>query len=118
MLVVIGILIAVVVGGVAGAAISGLYRTARLKAAQRTRQHLLQDAQREADAVRREAQIETREQAIKLRAEIETEVQERRGQVIKVEERLLAREEEIDAKLTELARREQGLSDREVHIRT
>ncbi|HEY2935674.1 MAG TPA: ribonuclease Y [Gaiellaceae bacterium] len=118
MLVVIGILIAVVVGGVAGAVISGLYRTARLKAAQRTRQHLLQDAQREAEAVRREAQIEAREQAIKLRAEIETEVQERRSQVLKVEERLLGREEELDAKVTELARRDQGLSDREVHVRT
>src|SRR3954452_13089117 len=117
MLVVIGILIGIVIGGIAGAMISGLYRTARLKAAQRTRQHLLQDAQREAEAVRREAQIEAREQAIKVRAEIEAEVQERRGQILKVEERLLAREEETDAKLTELARRDQGLSDREVHVR-
>src|SRR5437763_7555872 len=118
MLVVIGILIGALVGGVAGAIVSGLYRTSRLKAAQRTRQHLLADAQREAEALRREAQIEAREQAIKLRAEIEAEVQERRGQVLKVEERLLSKEEEIEEKLTELGRREQGLNDREVHIRT
>jgi ribonuclease Y len=114
MLVVIGILIGVVVGGLAGAFISGLYRTSRLKAAQRTRQHLLADAQREADAVRREAQIEAREQAIKLRAEIEHEVQERRGQILKIEERLLTKEEEIEDKLTEFARREQGLKDDEL----
>src|SRR5947208_13264248 len=118
MLVVIGILIGVVAGGIAGAVVSGLYRTSRLKAAQRTRQHLIADAQREAEAMRRETQIEAREQAIRLRAEIEEEVQERRGQILKIEERLLTKEEEIEEKLTELTRREQGLSDREVHIRT
>ena len=87
MLVVIGILIGIAAGAVAGAVISGNYRTARLRAAQRNRQHLLLDAQREADTLRREAQVEAREQVVKLRGEIETEVQERRSQVLKVEER-------------------------------
>ena len=36
---------------------------------------------------------------------------------MKVEERVLQKEEEIDAKLDELERREQGLGDREVHIK-
>src|SRR6187397_321219 len=35
----------------------------------------------------------------------------------KLEERVLAKEEDIDRKLTELARREQGVSDREVHTK-
>src|SRR3990172_10696899 len=34
-----------------------------------------------------------------------------------IEERVLQKEEEIDDKLTELARREQGLLDRELHVR-
>src|ERR1700730_5433049 len=118
MSVVIGILIGVIVGGIAGGFVSGLYRTSRLKAAQRTRQHLLADGQREAEALRREAQVEAREQAITLRAEIEEELQERRGQILKIEERLLTKEEEIEEKVTEFGRREQGLNDREVHIRT
>jgi ribonucrease Y len=113
----IEILIGIVVGAVVGAVISGLYRTARLKAAQRTRHHLLADAQREAETLRREAQIESREQAVKIRAEIEAEAQERRGQILKVEERLLSREEELEGKFDELGRREQGLSDRELHVR-
>jgi ribonuclease Y len=117
MFVVIGILIGIAAGAVAGAFVSGVYRSSRLRAAQRTRAHLLEDAKREAEAVRREAQVEAREQAVKLRAEIEAELRERRGQILKVEERLLTKEEEIDAKLTELSRREQGLADREVHIR-
>src|SRR5213082_2550021 len=65
--------------------------------------------------MRREAQIEAREQSVKLRAEVEQEVTERRAEIIKIEERVLAKEDEIDRKLTELTRREQGVSDRETH---
>src|SRR5438105_15377624 len=65
----------------------------------------------------REAQIEAREQSVKLRAEVEQEVSERRSEIIKIEERVLAKEDEIDRKLTELTRREQGVSDRETHSR-
>ena len=42
---------------------------------------------------------------------------EQRGQVAKLEERVLARQDELEGKLTELLRREQGLADREVHIK-
>jgi ribonuclease Y len=85
--------------------------------ARRIRRQLVEDAEREAEALRREAQIEAREQAVKLRSEIDAELGERRQQVLKVEERLLAKEEEIERKLVQLARRDQGLADRETHLR-
>src|SRR5919201_2936553 len=115
MFVVIGILIGLAAG--AALAFIALYALtgSRLAAARRTRQLLLTEARRDADAMRREAQIEAREQSVKLRAEVEEEVAERRAEMIKIEERVLAKEEEIDRKLTELMRREQGVSDREAH---
>src|SRR5207245_7143501 len=64
-----------------------------------------------------EAQITAREEAVKLRAEIDQEVVEHRSRIVKVEERVLAKEEEIDRKLTQHARREQGLADRETHLK-
>jgi ribonuclease Y len=85
--------------------------------ARRIHRQLLEDAQREAEALRREAQIESREQAIKLRAEIDDEHAERRAQVLKIEERVLAKEEEMERKLVELGRKDQGLADRETHLR-
>jgi ribonucrease Y len=128
MVVVIGILIGLALG--AGIAFLSLYAFAgsRLAAARRTRQLLVTEAKREADVMRREAQseadalrregqIEAREASVKLRAEIEQEVAERRAEILKMEERVLAKEEDIDAKLTELTRREQGVSDREIHTR-
>ncbi len=85
--------------------------------ARRIRRQLVDDAEREAEALRREAQIEAREQAVKLRSEIDAELGERRQQVLKIEERLIAKEEEIERKLVQLSRRDQGLADRETHLR-
>jgi ribonuclease Y len=85
--------------------------------ARRLHRQLVEDAEREAEAVRREAQIESREQAVALRAEIDKELADRREGVLKIEERVLAKEEEIERKLLELGRKDQGLADRETHLR-
>src|ERR671936_1556770 len=117
MLVAAGILVGLAVGaGVALAAVA--FRSgSKLGAARRMRQQILADARREAEALRREGQIEAREQAVRLRAELKEELSGRRAQVVKSEERLNARDEEVESKLVELSRREQGLSDRETHTK-
>src|SRR5215218_1529738 len=43
---------------------------------------------------------------------VEAELSERRSEIARIEERLLAKEEAIDARANELARREQSLEDR------
>jgi ribonuclease Y len=85
--------------------------------ARKLRRQIVEDAEREAEATRREAQIEVREQAVKLRAEIDAELADRRQAVVKIEERVLAREEDVERKMLELARRDQGIADRETHLR-
>jgi ribonucrease Y len=90
----------------------------RVGAARRMRELLLSEAERESETIRREAQIASREEAIRLRAEVEQELSERRTRVAKIEERVLTAEEQVERKLTELARREQGMSDRETHLRS
>jgi ribonucrease Y len=113
MLVALGVLVGLLAGCVAGAIAIRTVGASRFDKALRTRQQLLADAEREAEAMRREARVEAREDAVKLRSGIEAELQERRGQVARVEERVQAREEELDRKSTEIVRREQGLADRE-----
>jgi ribonucrease Y len=115
--VIIGILIGLVAG--AGFAFLSLYAFggSRLAAARRTRQLLVSEAKGEADALRREAQIEAREESVRLRAQIEQEMADRRAEMLKLEERVVGKEEDIDGKLTELTRREQGVADREVHTK-
>ncbi len=113
--------IALLVGLVAGAAATVLWlRTtsgSRLRAAEERRTTLLADAEREAEATRREARVGAREEAVRLRAEIESELSTRRLEASQVEQRVLQLESDVEDKLDELTRREQGVADREVHVR-
>jgi ribonucrease Y len=113
-LLILGILAGLALGAFAGARVLA---SRRLTEAESEQRRLTVEARREAEAVRREAQVESREHALRLRAEIEQELKDRRAEIVKIEERVLAKEEDIDRKLTELDRRDQGLADRETHLR-
>ena len=118
MLVLIGILIGVAVGLAVGIVagsrvILGRRRSATLDDLERRRE----EATRAAEAIRREAQVEAREEALRLRAEVERELNGRRAEAIKAEERIATKEQEVDGKLIELQRREQGFADREAHVK-
>jgi ribonuclease Y len=83
----------------------------------RERELLTADAERDAEATRREAQVEAREQALRLRADVEQELKDKRAEIAKIEERVVTKEEESDRRLVELERREQGVLDRETHLK-
>jgi ribonuclease Y len=117
MLTVIAVLVGLLVGG--GATTLWLRRASgsSLRRTEEERRRLVADADREAETIRREAQVDAREQAVRLRAEVDREVQDRRVDIAKVEERIVQRELEIESKLEEVTRREQGVGDREVHLK-
>jgi ribonuclease Y len=117
MLPVVAALIGFLLGALGCAAFLLAFSRSRVRKATDERRRIVEDAEREAEALRREAQVDAREQAVQLRSEIESEVQGRRLQIVKIEERALQKETEADSKLVELDRREQGLGDREVHVR-
>jgi ribonuclease Y len=117
MLTVVAVLIGIVVGGAASAFGLRNLSGSRLRAAEETRRQLLADAERQVETRRREAEVEERERALKLRAEIESEVQDRRVEIAKIEERVVRVETDVERKLVELERREQGALDRETHLR-
>jgi ribonuclease Y len=89
----------------------------RLGAAYRERDLLLSEASREAETIKREAVIAAGEEVNRLRLEAQREIREQRARITKIEERALAREDDASKRLKELERREQGLSDRETHVR-
>jgi ribonuclease Y len=115
MLVVTGILIGTLIGAALAVAVLTFRTGSRLAAARRLRQQLVADAKREAEALRREAQIEVREESVRLRAEIEEELHARRATIARTEAQITAREAEVEQRLVELSRREQGIADRELH---
>jgi ribonuclease Y len=117
------ILIGLLIAGIGAGLAVGIFVGSRLLSSRRAgataaeNLRLSEEAKRGAEAIRREAQVEAREEALKLRAEVENELRGKRAEIIKVEERVLTKEVEIDGKLTEFDRREQGLADRETHLK-
>ena len=116
-------LIGLLILGIALGLLLGLFTGTRLlvsrraAAAVRERELLTADAERDAEATRRAAQVEAREQALRLRAEVEQELKDKRTEIAKIEERVVTKEEESDRRLVELERREQGVLDRETHLK-
>jgi ribonucrease Y len=118
MLVFIGIVIGGLIGLAIGATLGArLLMVRRFAAGEEERERLTMEATRSAEAIRREAQVEAREAALKLRADVERELNDQRAEAIKAEERIATKEQDADRKLTELERREQGFADREAHVK-
>ena len=117
MLTVIAVLVGLVVGGAGTAYWLRRISSSTVRRSVEERTRLVAEAEREAETVRREAQVDAREQAVRLKADVESEVRDRRVEIAKVEERVTQRESELGQKLLELERREQGVGDREVHLK-
>jgi ribonuclease Y len=117
MLTVIALLVGLVVGGIATGIWLRWSSASAVRRSEEERRRIVADGEREAETIRREAHVEAREGAVRLRAEVENEVRDRRLEIAKVEERIAQREAEIDQKIVEVTRREQGLGDREVHLK-
>ncbi|MHB8793817.1 MAG: ribonuclease Y [Thermoleophilia bacterium] len=73
------------------------------------------DAAREIETMKRAAQVEAREEAQKLREIAEAELKERRGEVLKAEQRLEDKEKGVAEREKENQRRDQSIADREAN---
>jgi ribonuclease Y len=113
----IGVLVGLAAGLLVAVLGLRLFMGRRLSAARDEQARLTGEAKRSAESVRREADLEAKEQVLKLRADVEHELRDRRAEIVKIEERVLAKEEDIDRKLTEFDRREQGFADRETQMK-
>lgn len=79
---------------------------------------IIDEAIKAADAKKREASLEVKEEIIKARHDFEKETKERRAELQKYEQRVLSKEETVEKKATTLERKEQSLASKEKNIET
>ncbi len=72
---------------------------------------MLEDARREAQTIRKEAEVAAKEQSVTIRTDVERELGERRVELAKGEERLSARAGQVEQRAAETARREQVIGE-------
>jgi ribonuclease Y len=90
---------------------------AKIASAEVASKKMVEEAERQAEALRREARVELKDELHQVRSRAEAEVKERRQELSQLENRLLSREEAVDELQKDLSRREQSVSDREAHYR-
>ena len=90
----------------------------RLGEAGAVAKRIIEQAERDAHAATRTAELETKEAALKLRTELEADARKRDREVQQIEQRVLAKEEELARKLDQMERRLGELTDKDRGLAT
>jgi ribonuclease Y len=108
----ISILLATV-GAVVGFFVRKSIAEAKINGAANEAKRILDEANREAEALKKEALLEAKDEIHTLRTEAELEIRDRRSELQKQENRLMQKEENLDRKDETLDKREQQLEKKE-----
>ncbi|MBI2885213.1 MAG: ribonuclease Y [Candidatus Omnitrophica bacterium] len=112
----IGLLFSVLaglVGGVAlGFALKAVLGRRQLDSAELKSKQVIEEAARQAEAVRKQAQVEAKDVLHSVRQEFEEKTKGRRDELSQQERRLHQREESLDRKIEALDRKDKELADR------
>lgn len=107
--VIIFALLGIIVGMFVGYFVMKKSNESKMAGARNSAEQIIEDAKREAEAQKKEALLEAKDENHKLRTETESDIRERRSELQKQENRLLQREENLDRKDDALNKREAGL---------
>lgn len=115
----------VVIGLIIGAAsffiitrLRGKQQQLELQAARNTAARIIDEAKKEASAIRKEAEIHAKDGIQQERLEFEKEVRDTRKELQAQEKRLVSKEEGFDRRVDSLEKRENELSRREASLKT
>ncbi len=117
---IVEIIITAVIVGILGTAVGYYIRKniaeAKIAAAEDAAKKILDDAGRSAEAKKKEALVEAKEEMHKLRTELDREIKERRNELQRLERRLVQKEENLDRKIDSLEKKEEILSRKEADV--
>jgi len=86
---------------------------AKITSAEIQAKRLVEEAEKAAEARKRETLLEAKEEVLKLRNEVERENKERRSELQRMERRLMQKEESLDRKTESMEKKEEALSKKE-----
>jgi ribonuclease Y len=88
----------------------------KISTAEEAAKKIVDEAEKQAEAMKREILLEAKEETHKLRSEVEKESRERRNEAQRTERRLHQKEENLDKKLDALETREENLNRKHKEI--
>lgn len=106
-------IVALIIGLVTGSYFTKHSFEKRLANSKQTAEDIIEDANKEAETLKKEALLEAKEEIHSFRTEAEWELKERRSEVSRQENRIAQREDNIERKETTIDKRESSLQSRE-----
>lgn len=110
-------LASLVVGSAIGYFVRKSLAEAKISSAEEAARQIVDQAEKEAEALKKEKVLEAKDEVHKLRTDAEKDLRERRNEIQRLEKRVLQKEESLDRKVemyerkeTELERREQAIN--------
>lgn len=104
------------IGLVAGYILRKTLGEKAIGSAEQKAKNILLDAENRAETLKKEIAINAKEEAHRMRTEIEREIRDRRAEIQKNENRLIQKEEIIDKKTENLEKKEEIISNKELAI--
>lgn len=108
---IVWLIVAAVIGIVLGLLVMRAIVASSQKRSQSTAAGLVEEAKKQAETLRREADIEAKDVALRYKQEVEAENKERLREIRTAENRVAQREESLDRRVESLDAREQQLAD-------
>ena len=96
--------------------VKGRIMTQKVKAAESEAARFTEDAEKKAETLLREADLEVKDKLFKLKSEFDADTRETRAELKKREARLMNKEENIDRKTEQFERRDREQTRRERHL--
>ncbi|MEX1028931.1 MAG: ribonuclease Y [Paenibacillaceae bacterium] len=110
----------VLVVGVAGFGIGYFIRKslaeAKISSAELAALQIVEKANKDAVALKKETVLEAKDEVYRLRTEAEKDIRERRNEIQRQERRLLQKEESLDKKIESLEHKEENLANKEKRV--
>ena len=103
-------------GAIAGYVIRKFMAEREVDSAEARAKGIVAEASREAEAARREALVEAKDEIYRMRTEAEADLKRRRAEIDRKEDRIADREAALDTRATSLDRKEQSMDDKEAHL--
>ena len=110
--------VALVVGAILGAIVYKIEVKKKIDKSKTNAVKIIEEAYAEAKSIKKESQLEAREEAQKIRDDANNEVKERRGELQKQEERLDQREEYLTKKESSLDSKSEQLDNEKLQLET
>jgi len=112
----IGLFLGLLVGAAIGFVIRKALAEREVDSAEARAKTIMATAEREAEASKREALVEAKDEALRLRTEAEADLKVRAGDLDKKEDRFAQREATLDSRAGSLDRKEQAIESKEADL--